>query len=164
MRARTRCFVVLLSFLAAGCVERAEVLTPGNEEPPTAALVADVALGEAHGCAVTSTRLYCWGNNESGELGFGDTTSREDPTLVEGSWLGVTAGAHHTCALDDLGRVACWGANERGQLGTGDREARDVPAPVPLPQRATFVTSDFSHTCALLSDATPLLLGQERRR
>ena len=153
MRARTLC-CVLLALFAAGCVERAEVLTPGNGEPPTGSLVADVALGEAHGCAVTSTRLYCWGNNESGELGVGDAMSREEPTLVDGSWLGVTAGAHHTCALDDLGRVACWGANERGQLGTNDRDARSVPALVSLPQRATFVTSDFSHTCALLSDAT----------
>ena len=125
-----------------------------EREPQSTSLVTDVALGEAHGCAVTSTRLYCWGNNESGELGVGDTTSREAPTLVDGSWLGVTAGAHHTCALDDLGRVACWGANERGQLGTNDRDARSVPALVSLPQRATFVTSDFSHTCALLSDAT----------
>jgi alpha-tubulin suppressor-like RCC1 family protein len=146
--------VFLSSLFAAGCVERAEVLTPGSEEPPSSSLVSDVALGEAHGCAIASTRLYCWGNNESGELGLGDTTPREAPTLVDGSWLGVTAGAHHTCALDDLGRVACWGANERGQLGTNDRDARSVPALVSLPQRATFVTSDFSHTCALLSDAT----------
>lgn len=28
-------------------------------------------------------RLYAWGNNESGQLGVGDTKNREVPTVVE---------------------------------------------------------------------------------
>jgi len=146
---------VLGAVMAAGCVERVEVLGP--PEPPddgNATSVTDVALGAAHGCAVTATRLFCWGNNESGELGLGDQTVRTSPALVAGAWRAVAAGEHHTCALDDLGRVACFGANERGQLGLGDRDARSVPAVVTLPHAATAITTDFSHTCALLSDAT----------
>jgi alpha-tubulin suppressor-like RCC1 family protein len=98
--------------------------------------------------------LYCWGNNQSGELGLGDEASRTSPALLAGSWVEVAAGAHHTCARDDLGRVACFGANERGQLGVGDRDARSTPALVSLPTRAASITTDFSHTCALLTDAT----------
>jgi alpha-tubulin suppressor-like RCC1 family protein len=56
--------------------------------------------------------------------------------------------------LDELGRVACFGQKDRGQLGVGDRNERAEPVFVDLPTRATLVTSDFTHTCALLSDAT----------
>jgi alpha-tubulin suppressor-like RCC1 family protein len=147
---------LVLVIVALGCVERVEVLSPAPEEPEGSPSVSDVALGEAHGCAVSRARLYCWGENGFGELGTGDLVSSLRPVLVSvgGSWTRVTAGAHHTCALDDRGGVACWGANERGQLGTGDRESRSSPSFVELPSRATFVVSDFSHTCALLADAT----------
>ena len=156
-RRRKTLVAVLGAVVAAGCVERVEVLGPparpddGNGSETS---VTDVALGDAHGCAVERTRLFCWGNNSSGELGLGDETARTTPALVAGAWRAVAAGAHHTCALDDLGRVACWGANERGQLGAGDREARSAPEFVTLPRPATAVTTDFSHTCALLSDAS----------
>ena len=138
-----------------GCVERVEVLSPDRGESE-AAIVSDVALGEEHGCAISGARLYCWGNNTSGQLGVGDADPSVGPRAlsVDGSWRGVTAGAFHSCALDDLGRVACWGRNDRGQLGTGDREARDIPTFVDLPSRAALVTTDFSHTCAVLTDAT----------
>jgi alpha-tubulin suppressor-like RCC1 family protein len=158
-RARSFPLLVFGAWLAFGCVDRAEVLGPeperdagdGGTTPPAA--VTSVALGEAHGCAVVNSRLYCWGNNDSGELGLGDAAARDRPVLVAGEWVAVTAGAHHTCARDDLGRVACFGANARGQLGTGDREERAEPAFVALPAPASFVTSSFEHTCALLTNA-----------
>ena len=152
----TKTLSVISLVLALGaCVERVEVLSPerGENEATT---VSDVALGEEHGCAVSNAQLYCWGSNTFGQLGVEVAGASVTPRAlsVEGSWRGVAAGAFHSCALDDLGRVACWGLNDRGQLGTGDREARSVPAFVDLPSRASFVTSDFSHTCALLADAT----------
>jgi alpha-tubulin suppressor-like RCC1 family protein len=154
MRARTSPFVSIVAFAVLGCVERVEVLSPAPDGGGTAIAVSDIALGEEHGCAIATSRLYCWGNNEYGQLGLGDATLRDRPTLVAGSWRAVAAGTRHTCALDELGRVACFGQNDRGQLGTGDREARSEPTFVELPSRATLVTTDFTHTCALLSDAT----------
>jgi len=45
-----------------------------------------VSAHNNHTCAVTSTgRLYCWGNNDEGQLGDGTTTSRLVPTLVRAS-------------------------------------------------------------------------------
>lgn len=42
-----------------------------------------VAAGESHTCAVTvGDEVYCWGNNEDGQLGDGTTDSRDEPTLV----------------------------------------------------------------------------------
>lgn len=154
MRARTLAVVSFVAVVSIGCVERVEVLSPAPDGGGSASAVSDVALGEEHGCAIATSRLYCWGNNEFGQLGSGDTASRSTPALVEGSWRAVTAGGHHTCALDELGQVACFGRNERGQLGAGDRTDRSEPVFVDLPSRATFVTSDFTHTCALLNDAT----------
>jgi alpha-tubulin suppressor-like RCC1 family protein len=160
---RTRRFIVVfVAVLAAGCVERVEVLRPAPRDDATTGAIADVALGDAHGCAVSGARLYCWGDNELGQLGLGDTLERHAPTLLEiaGSFRQVTAGARHSCALDDLGRVACWGDNDRGQLGVGDREPRSEPVLVTLPSRAVLVTSDFSHTCAVLGDATLYCWGK----
>jgi alpha-tubulin suppressor-like RCC1 family protein len=154
MRTPTQTFVSMVALGALGCVERVEVLSPAPDESGVASAVSDVALGELHGCAVATSRLYCWGDNEFGQLGLGDDAPRNRPTLVQGSWRAVSAGTRHTCALDELGRVACFGRNDRGQLGVGDR--MDLPEPefVELPTRATLVTTDFEHTCALLSDAT----------
>jgi alpha-tubulin suppressor-like RCC1 family protein len=161
MRTR-RLAVVLASVLAAGCIERAEVLGPAPRDDRAIGAIADVALGDAHGCAVSAARLYCWGDNEFGQLGLGDTLERHAPTLldVDGSFRQVTAGARHSCALDDLGRVACWGDNDRGQLGVGDRDPRSVPTFVTLTDRAALVTSDFTHTCAVLRDATLYCWGK----
>jgi hypothetical protein len=121
-----------------------------------------VALGETHGCAVMNARLYCWGNNEFGQLGVGGMDASNVPLAlsVDGSWRGVAAGAFHSCARDELGQVACWGSNDRGQLGTGDRESLDVPTFVELPARARSISTDFSHTCALLVDSTLYCWGK----
>ena len=42
-----------------------------------------VAAGSAHTCAVLGNGgVQCWGSNENGQLGTGDTTSRTLPTSV----------------------------------------------------------------------------------
>jgi alpha-tubulin suppressor-like RCC1 family protein len=43
----------------------------------------DVATGAESACGVTTTGdVYCWGRNDSGQLGDGTTTERRVPTLV----------------------------------------------------------------------------------
>jgi alpha-tubulin suppressor-like RCC1 family protein len=43
-----------------------------------------VAAGEAHTCAVVGSNVYCWGANNSGQLGDGTQTDRWSPVQVGG--------------------------------------------------------------------------------
>ncbi|MCA9612330.1 MAG: hypothetical protein KC586_06190, partial [Myxococcales bacterium] len=71
-------------------------------------------------------RLWCWGSNDDGMLGVGDTMRRVEPTPVGAfdDWTTVDAGGafsfeSHTCALRSSGWLYCWGSNTSGQLGLG---------------------------------------------
>jgi alpha-tubulin suppressor-like RCC1 family protein len=83
---------------------------------------ATVSVGSRHSCGVTTSRIaYCWGSNESGQLGEGATgpsaLPRQVPTLNGVSAIaagGSESGNGFTCAVA-TGRVVCWGANDKGQ-------------------------------------------------
>lgn len=99
--------------------------------------VTQIAMGEAHVCALTSDgQVRCWGSNRLGELGAGMVLSvgakadQMGPNLVPVD-LGagfvatdITAGSTHTCARNQQGQVRCWGFNQQGQLGLGDQLTR----------------------------------------
>ena len=80
--------------------------------------------------------MKCWGGNDRGQLGLGDTDHRGDAPFemgdnlpfvdlgpgAEAAWLATQE--NHTCALLVDGRLKCWGANDDGQLGVGDTADR----------------------------------------
>jgi hypothetical protein len=119
---------------------------------PTGDAVSLVAAGMDHTCAVMAAgRLFCWGNNASGQVGAGGASV---PVPQEIALPGVTSlalGAQHTCAVAG-GALHCWGANDRGQLGGAT--AGSSPSPVPgLGSGVTQVAAGAEHTCALHSGA-----------
>lgn len=76
-----------------------------------------------HSCAVSNDdELACWGRNEEGQLGAGDTDLRREPTFVLRGLTAVTLGLHHTCVLTG-NDIRCAGSNVFTQLGLppGDR-------------------------------------------
>ena len=89
-----------------------------------------ISAGIYHTCALFDNgAVKCWGRNNYGQLGLGNTTNVILPTvdLDLGSGVKVTAinaGADHTCALFDNGAVKCWGLNYYGQLGLGNTNDR----------------------------------------
>jgi alpha-tubulin suppressor-like RCC1 family protein len=78
--------------------------------------------------------VKCWGINNYGQLGVGDTVTRGDGPGEMGDGLplidlgdqskAVSVGWTHTCALLEDGAVKCWGRNHAGQLGQGDTQNR----------------------------------------
>jgi alpha-tubulin suppressor-like RCC1 family protein len=78
--------------------------------------------------------VYCWGLNDSAQLGQGYTNEMriEDPPPATVTPLRVKAisrvtalfaSEHSTCALTVSGRVACWGLyGGAGRLGVGTPE------------------------------------------
>lgn len=102
--------------------------------------VAQVALGDLHGCARLETGgARCWGDGYVGQIGDGVSLRAQAlfPVSVvgpAGSPLGgirqLGVGRFHGCAWLDDGSVRCWGNNERGQLGNGvSGRLQRFPAP-----------------------------------
>jgi hypothetical protein len=98
-----------------------------------------VAAGYEHACALlTDHSIWCWGEHNYGAMGiYEGYENRPRPVRANdlGSWVGVTAGAWHTCAVDACGQVHCWGRNMFKALGTdqipdnGQAEPFRVPFP-----------------------------------
>jgi hypothetical protein len=94
-----------------------------------------VAGGFGHTVArMADGSVYAWGDNSSGQLGLGNTTSATTPQLVtlpRGA-LAVAATSTASYALLDDGSVYAWGASGGfGLLGDGNKNsARNAPAPI----------------------------------
>jgi cysteine-rich repeat protein len=99
--------------------------------------VKKIRMGGAHVCALlTDNRLKCWGGNDDGELGLGDTNDRGDEPSEMGDYLpavdigagamvtAIDAAGASSCVLLNGGRMKCWGLNSYGQLGLGDTNNR----------------------------------------
>ncbi len=135
-----------------------------------------VAAGYAHTCALLEDqRVRCWGKNQFGELGRGDTQAvgdDETPAEVEAVALPegfevarLTAGSHHSCAISATGAAYCWGAalalgyGEDVFAHVGDDEPPTALGPVPAPLAVRAVSTGASHTCALTTGGDALCWG-----
>lgn len=127
--------------------------------------VKQVFVGVYHTCALLDNNtVKCWGSNSHGQLGYGDTASRNKPgtspiDLGQGRTAKQLAlGYYFTCALLDNNSVKCWGHNGFGQLGYGDKQVRRMPAPTPIDlgqgRTAKQVSAGSTHTCVVLDNDT----------
>ncbi|MBI4820124.1 MAG: hypothetical protein HY791_27865 [Deltaproteobacteria bacterium] len=109
-----------------------------------------VGLGQGHACAIAGElqEVYCWGDNNDGELGIGVLGRRPTPGatgLTGAAELGL--GADHTCVRRADGRVFCFGGNKYGQLGIGTRDDSSIPVEVPEIDDAVDLGVGADHTC-----------------
>jgi serine/threonine protein kinase/alpha-tubulin suppressor-like RCC1 family protein len=111
-----------------------------------------IAAGAAHTCAVaaSSGEAWCWGRNNSGQLGTGSTTSSPTPRAVSGTppFSTIAAGGFFTCARGRDASVWCWGGNNFGQLGDGTTAPRSVPGRVSGLSRVAALSTGGGHACA----------------
>ncbi len=93
----------------------------------------EITSGSNHICArvdhpgLSSSNVYCMGDNRFGQLGdgtdnswptFQEVSSDPDGNFVEA--IQLSAGDDLTCALLDNNNIKCWGNNEHGQIGNSD--------------------------------------------
>lgn len=114
-----------------------QVLGPGGVG--TLGGLVDASAGGEHTCAVGSSgEVWCWGQNDDGQLGDGTTSSHSVPEPVVGpggaGWfsgaVAVRPAFQHTCLLTGSGEVWCWGLGTSGQNGDGTWSSSTVPVQV----------------------------------
>ena len=123
-----------------------------------------------HTCGLTTAgAAYCWGGNDTGQLGDGTTTGRLTPGAVATpagvTFTSLSAGGQHTCGLTPAGTVYCWGDNEQGgQLGDGTTIDRLLPTAVVMPAGVSFASLSVRgyHSCGLTSGAAAYCWGWNR--
>ncbi len=111
--------------------------------------VAQIVAGADFACALAvGGSVWCWGNNDRGQLGPGapvGPSATPVPVQFSGGLTpsALAAGDAHVCAVmtDPYETVQCWGDNSQGQLGVGPSGPPHSAAPVTV-QRATEGGSD----------------------
>ncbi len=109
---------------------RVEVEPGPGADAFAAATVLNLQAGAAHTCALleagSERSVWCWGSNESGQLGVdnpnGDTSRQAVKVPVPSSDLAsITVGGRLGCALTKgSGELWCWGLNDNKQfIGDG---------------------------------------------
>jgi alpha-tubulin suppressor-like RCC1 family protein len=85
----------------------------------------DFNPGQSHVLAVKADgTLWAWGRNHRGQLGLGDTLSRNTPQQIgfDNDWVTTGCGGNQSFAIKSNGTLWAWGENSSGQLGIGNNQ------------------------------------------
>jgi cysteine-rich repeat protein len=153
-----------------------------NLAPVSVPPAIEVEAGERHTCArVGNGEVNCWGANDYGQLGYGNTMDVV-PVLemllpggavsLGGPASGLSAGYWHNCVTFVDGGMRCWGRNQTGQLGygnldnIGDNELPSaaglvqlIPPSLPANTEIVSVSLGGNHGCALLGGGELMCWG-----
>ncbi|MDC0056496.1 hypothetical protein OAJ94_05540, partial [Deltaproteobacteria bacterium] len=131
-----------------------------------------VSAGYEYSCAIsTDGGLYCWGNNNHGQLGDGTYNQRTSPVQITSGptssiWKEVAVSESHTCAISSSDKIYCWGLNHDGQLGDGTTVDANNPQLVNMPAGTTAVSvsvGSLSFTCGVLENHSTYCWGRNSR-
>ena len=130
----------------------------GGNEFSTISAGADFTCGIA-----ASGPPACWGANDRGQVGSGDTGDHGVPrslALQPGQSLNaITSGDLHACGNVPSEGIHCWGAGDDGRLGTTDNEDATQPGPVDSDEEFVEISAGASHTCGRTQDHRMLCWG-----
>jgi alpha-tubulin suppressor-like RCC1 family protein len=120
-----------------------------------------ISAGNDHSCALGGDgAVYCWGENQYGQLGDGTTRDSHVPVAVTGlssRVIAISAGYFFTCALTVDGAISCWGADQGALLSAGQSST-----PVTLsgfPTTMVTISSGGFAACALTSTNAAICWG-----
>ncbi len=112
-------------------------------------------------CNAQNFYLFSWGNNESGELGLGDTAKflkYNSPRLVgnDSTWSIVSSDFGITTAIKNDGSLWSWGEQYNGELGIGLPNKFKTQNPIRIGNDNDWIDISTSngHTIALKSKGT----------
>ncbi|MFO0619187.1 MAG: hypothetical protein U0414_41745 [Polyangiaceae bacterium] len=136
------CYMATPNKKSDACALTPKVVTSG---------AVDVVLGDDFGCVLDEDGgVRCWGRNDLGQLGSGDTEASEAPrTVVDASGAPLRGVARlvasdlHACAIHTSGTISCWGYDDPGEQGRelGAPPALTVATPLDTPKRVSSLGS-----------------------
>jgi lysophospholipase L1-like esterase len=117
-----------------------------------------IATGARHSCAATRNRVWCWGDNEDGQLNGVPGGIVNARPVFAGSHDAhrIAAGEDQTCLAPARGEVVCWGDDDFGQLGREETSpAGNERLPLPISATGTLVdrNGDGRITVGCLGDS-----------
>ena len=111
-----------------------------------------VSMGINHFCGIkTNDKLYCWGEEEFGQVGNGSNENfiKTPVQIGEDDWILVSCGFNHTCGIKENNKLYCWGKNEQGELGIGDdNNIKNIPVKVGEDDWS-IVSCGYDYTCGI---------------
>ena len=145
-------------------------LTPTRVHDPDSAAnnwnkaILKVSVGGHFACAIDEdNRGYCWGNSYENATGTGDGSYPKVPKRIhkpngsanwDATFIDISAGMDHTCAIRSSGEARCWGTELYGQLGNGGSANQSEKFPVKVSGNKTWVSiaTGKEHTCGINDD------------
>jgi alpha-tubulin suppressor-like RCC1 family protein len=131
-----------------------------------------VSTGANHTCALDlDGRAWCWGSNAHFQLGVTQTASTcgdpavacsviPIPVATGRTFIAISAGGRHTCAIATDSVPFCWGENADGQLGVAGEATAELQIPGTAPMRS--IGAGTSHSCGVRTDNQLVCWGSNR--
>lgn len=136
--------------------------------------VTDMAIGFLYACALkgAASEVWCWGSNDSGQLGdgtWGSSRNKLTPVRVTGlnpNPVALSAGYDTACARYADGAMQCWGSYMFGVAGNGLNQQTSQRPPlitatdVTLSNDIRDAASTMYQTCTITSTGQIRCWGQ----
>jgi hypothetical protein len=112
-----------------------------------------ISCGEFHSMTLTECgHVYSWGNNESGQLGIGNTVDSNEPKFVavidenkcNVFFEKISCGSNHSLLLSSDGYIYAFGRNSDGELGNQKEEIGFSPHRIKIETKFIDISSHWT--------------------
>lgn len=111
-------------------------------------------------------KIYCWGNNQYGQLGNGAMTASwtVTPTAVSfpsgvSFYNNFSGDGYHWCAVGNNNKVYCWGKNDGAQLGTNSGAGAAQATPIDATGVNSLISAGSNIAVSVGGKGTTVLLN-----